>query len=69
MQVVRLGKRTMRLEPELWDGVREICKREQISQVELVRRVAETHTAGTFAGAMRVFLFGYFREAERGSHP
>lgn len=67
MKVVRLGTTTVRMEPEFRDAVREVCRRERISQAELVRRIAATHPGGTFAGAMRVYLFGYFREAERGS--
>jgi predicted DNA-binding ribbon-helix-helix protein len=58
------GKRTsMRLEPEAWDALRDICRREQISTEELVTRAVRAHPSGGRTSAVRVFLLGYYRSA------
>ena len=62
--VAEHGRTSMRLEPELWDAVLEICERQGISLRDLVRE-AEL-LAGTAAGrtsAVRVFALSYFRAA------
>jgi len=50
----------MRLEPELWDALGEICGREGMPLGELVRRV-EGRSGRT--SAVRVYTLAYFREA------
>ncbi|MBN8929095.1 MAG: hypothetical protein BGO51_19045 [Rhodospirillales bacterium 69-11] len=53
----------MRLEPELWDALLEICEREGQDMSALVRRVeAEGHVGGR-TSAVRVFVLDYFRIA------
>jgi predicted DNA-binding ribbon-helix-helix protein len=60
------GKRTsMRLEPEAWDAVRDICQREQISTEELVNRAVRAHPNGGRTSAVRVFVLMYYRTASR----
>ena len=61
----------MRLEPELWDALREICRREStdigtiVRQVEAQSRAGQIGNAGDGAGgrtsAVRVFIVQYFR--------
>ncbi len=60
----------MRLEPEIWDALGEICTRERIALGELVRRVDIAPDKGGRTSAIRVFAFRYFREAttEEGHH-
>jgi predicted DNA-binding ribbon-helix-helix protein len=53
----------MRLEPELWDALLEICRREAIDPGQLVRRVEQLGHAGGRTSAVRVFLLSYFRAA------
>jgi predicted DNA-binding ribbon-helix-helix protein len=57
------GRTSMRLEPELWDALLEICRREAIDPGKLVRRVEEQGHAGGRTSAVRVFLLNYFRAA------
>ena len=57
------GRTSMRLEPELWDALLEICRREAIDPGQLVRRVEEQGHAGGRTSAVRVFLLTYFRAA------
>jgi predicted DNA-binding ribbon-helix-helix protein len=57
------GRTSMRLEPELWDALLEICQREAIDPGQLVRRVEQQGHAGGRTSAVRVFLLTYFRSA------
>ena len=53
----------MRLEPEVWDALREVCLREGTELSVLVRRIEVGTAPGGRTSAVRVFLLGYFREA------
>ena len=70
------GRTSMRLEPELWDALREICRREQSDIGATVRRIeawsrgyrntgmaldGEARTSGGRTSAVRVFIVEYFR--------
>ena len=52
----------MRLEPELWDALSEICRRERVRMGELVRRVEARGHAGGRTSAVRVFILEYYRQ-------
>jgi predicted DNA-binding ribbon-helix-helix protein len=59
----------MRLEPELWDALLEICEREGQDISTLVRRVEASGHAGGRTSAVRVFVLDYFRAAaSEGGH-
>lgn len=53
----------MRLEPEVWEALREICLREDIELRELIRRVEPVGNDGGRTSAVRVFVLQYFRQA------
>ena len=58
----------MRLEPELWEALREICQREGRDVSQLVRQAEATRSGGR-TSAVRVFLIEYFRvAANQGGH-
>lgn len=57
------GRTSMRLEPEIWDALVEICARERVGLGELVRQVDVVRSQGGRTSAMRVFAFRYFRVA------
>ena len=57
---VASGRTTMRLEPELWDALGEICRRERWTLSELVRQV---NLPGSRTSAVRVYALTYFRVA------
>ena len=62
--VAERGRTSIRFEPELWDSLEEICRREQIGLGELVRRIEQTSgSAGGRTSAVRIFVLNYFREA------
>ncbi len=57
------GRTSMRLEPETWNALGEICDRESIGLGELVRRAEDMIRTGGRTSAVRVFALTYFREA------
>ena len=57
------GRTTMRLEPELWNALREIGQREQLPVSEIVRRAEALAGAGGRTSAVRVYVIQYFRAA------
>ncbi len=59
------GRTSMRLEPELWDALSDICRREHIRIGELVRRVEARGHAGGRTSAIRVFILEYYRGGAR----
>ena len=57
------GRSSMRLEPEIWDALSEICRREAMPLGDLVRQVENDRKGGGRTSAVRVFAFKYFRNA------
>lgn len=70
------GRTSMRLEPELWDALREICQREQSDIGTIIRRVEsqgrtqhgrdDGDAAGGRTSGIRVFIVQYFRALAEG---
>ena len=63
--VVVANRRTsVRLEPEMWDGLREICQRERSTLHQICTTVALQKLEETsLTAAIRVFVMRYFRLA------
>lgn len=61
--VAARGRSSMRLEPEIWDALSEICRREKLALGDLVRKVEGSQHMGGRTSAMRVYAFDYFRAA------
>ena len=57
------GRTSMRLEPELWAALEEICCRENTAVGEVVKRVDSAGFPGGRTSAVRVYVLNYFREA------
>lgn len=57
------GRTSMRLEPELWDALHEICEREAQDMSTLVRHVEAAGHVGGRTSAVRVYIQNYFRMA------
>jgi predicted DNA-binding ribbon-helix-helix protein len=53
----------MRLEPEIWDALRDICLRENVELRDLIQRIEPSHGEGGRTSAVRVFVLEYFRAA------
>lgn len=57
------GRTSMRLEPEFWDALHEICQRESLVQAELIREIEQNASAVGRTSAVRVHILQYFRSA------
>jgi predicted DNA-binding ribbon-helix-helix protein len=53
----------MRLEPEVWDALREICMREGTDLRALIQQIEKHAGAGGRTSAVRVYVLTYFRAA------
>lgn len=53
------------MEIPFWDGLMEICSREQISLNEICTRIDDARRGSGLTGALRVFVLCYFRELAR----
>jgi len=54
----------MRLEPELWDALRDICVRENVALNDIVKKIESTRHAGGRTSAVRVFIVNYLRNVK-----
>lgn len=61
--VAARGRTSMRLEPELWDALLEICLREDVDTSELVRQIEARGHRGGRTSAVRVYVLQYYRAA------
>ncbi len=61
--VAERGRTSMRLEPELWDALGEICQREGRTLGELIQHIEQSGHPGGRTSAVRVYVLTYFREA------
>ena len=62
--VTVMGRRTsVRLEPDMWDALAELCRRENRTVHDICSLVAEHRQASSLTAALRVFIVAYFREA------
>ena len=59
------GHRTsIRLEPEIWDSMSEICRRELCTPHDICNYVAERKPPhGSLTSSLRVFILDYFRKS------
>jgi len=49
------------LEDRVWDGLVEVCRREELSIDDLCTRVNDRRMASSMSSLLRVFLLTYFR--------
>ncbi len=58
------GRRTsIRLEPESWEALRDICLLERLTKDELFARIKWQAKSECLTSAVRVYLLQYFRTA------
>ncbi len=57
------GRTSMRLEPEMWSALTEICKRECVPLATLVQRIEAQGHIGGRTSAVRVYIPEYYRAA------
>lgn len=63
--IVVAGHRTsIRLEPVMWDALKEICRRERINLHEIATQIASGRSSATsLTAAIRIFIMTYYRAA------
>ena len=61
--VAARGRSSMRLEPEIWEALHEICRRERVALGDLVQHIEGKGPEGGRTSAIRIFTFQYFRVA------
>lgn len=55
---------SVRLEPDMWNGLREVCRREHVSMHDIATAVSTRKAPNTsLTAAIRVFVMAYFRAA------
>ncbi len=58
------GRRTsVRLEPQMWDALNEIARRERCSIHDVCTEVEANRQQTTFSASLRVYILAYFRAA------
>ena len=55
------GRTSMRLEPELWDALADICQRERKTLGEVIKQIENRGHPGGRTSAVRVHIVQYFR--------
>lgn len=53
----------MRLQPELWEGLRDVCQRERWTERQLIDAAEAAFPDRPRTSAVRCYLLGYFRSA------
>ena len=54
---------SIRLEPEMWDALHEICAREGRSLHDICTEIDRQRTEAALTASVRVFILNYFRAA------
>jgi len=64
------GRRTsVRLEPTMWEALREIARRREMSLHSLVTGIDRERTASSLTAAIRVYIVDYYRAAAAAMGP
>ena len=66
---VNLGDRrtSVRLEPDLWEALSDIAKREMRTMHDICTDIDRTRGGTRLTSAMRIYIVNYFRSAARPS--
>lgn len=62
--VVVAGHRTsVRLEPVMWDALKNIARRQRVTVHELVTAIDRERAASSLTAAIRIYIVDFYREA------
>ena len=60
------GRRTsVRLEPQMWDALNEIARREGCTIHDVCTKVDANRQQTTYSASLRVYILAYFRSAAK----
>lgn len=58
------GRRTsLRMEPYIWDSLKEICERERLTLNEICTEIDQRRGDANLTASIRVFIVSYYRTA------
>lgn len=58
------GRRTsLRMEPYIWDSLKEICERERLALNEICTQIDQRRGDANLTASIRVFIVSYYRTA------
>ena len=62
---VKVGSRrtSLRMEPYIWDSLKEICERENLSINEICTQIDQRRGEANLTASIRVFIVSYYRNA------
>ena len=63
---INYARSSIRLEPELWGGFREVCERERWTEWQLIGVAEAAYPDSPRTSAVRAYLFVYFYSAAGG---
>lgn len=61
--VVGRHRTSVRLEPVMWDALRDIARRLQVTTHDLVTEINHERTASSLTAAIRVYIVDFYRAA------
>jgi len=61
--VVGTHRTTIRLEPQMWDALKDIARRRRLTMHDLVTSIADARSASTLTAAIRVYIVDFYRAA------
>lgn len=67
--VVDTRRTSMRLEPEMWEALHDISRREGVTVNEICTRVEKARVESSLSSAMRVTILCYFRHLALAPNP
>lgn len=68
--IVVAGRRTsVRLEPTMWEALRDVARRRKLSVSALVTEIDRQRSASSLTAAIRVYIVDFYRAAAAASAP
>jgi len=68
--IVVAGRRTsVRLEPTMWEALREIARQRKLSVSSLVTEIDRRRSASSLTAAIRVYIVNFYRAAAAATSP
>jgi len=61
--IVLGGRKTSAtLEPQFWDGLKEIAKKRDVTLAEMISLIDSSRTHANLSSAIRVYVFNHYRD-------
>jgi predicted DNA-binding ribbon-helix-helix protein len=68
--IVVAGRRTSaRLEPEMWDALRDIAVRQRLSTSDVIAQIDRERSASSLSAGIRVYVMKFYRSLASSADP